>query len=79
MIVYNYFFSHGKLNKLVIFHTTKDLLKSQNSLYRIFKLRFYVRKQGVLETRFGSLESEKIIIRSLGSEKIGSYRSIPGT
>jgi len=42
--------------------------------------------QGVLGTRFGSLElqigsleSAKIIIGSLESEKSGPYRSIPGT
>ena len=42
---------------------------------------------GSLEFQIGSLESEKIIIGSLTSEKIGSlkseksglYRSIPGT
>jgi len=42
---------------------------------------------GVLGTRFGPLESEKIIIGSLKSEKIGSleseksgpYKSMPGT
>ena len=31
--------------------------------------------KGVLGTPFGSLESEKIIIRSLKSEKIGSLES----
>jgi len=35
--------------------------------------------KGVLGTRFGSLESEKIIIGSLESEKSGPYRSIPVT
>jgi len=43
--------------------------------------------QGVLGTRFGSLESEKIIIGSLKSEKIlsleleksGPYKSKPGS
>jgi len=42
---------------------------------------------GVLGTQIGSLESEKIIIGSLESDKIGSlesekslaYRSVPGT
>jgi len=42
---------------------------------------------GSLEFKIGSLESEKIIIVSLGSEKIGSlesekscpYKSMPGT
>jgi len=42
---------------------------------------------GSLDLKIGSLESAKIIIRSLESEKIGSpesdksgpYRSIPGT
>jgi len=43
--------------------------------------------KGILGTQIGSLESQKIIIGSLKSEKIGSleseklgpYRSIPGT
>jgi len=34
---------------------------------------------GVLGTRFGSLESEKIIIGSLKSEKSVPYRSKPGS
>jgi len=57
----------------------------------LFLIRFFL---SILGTRFGSLEfqiwsleSEKIIIRSLKSERIGSleseksgpYRSIPGT
>jgi len=43
--------------------------------------------KGVLVTRFGSLESEKIIfgsleskkLGSLESEKLGPYKAIPGT
>jgi len=35
--------------------------------------------QGVLGTRFGSLESAKIIIGPLESEKSGPCRSTPGT
>jgi len=34
---------------------------------------------GSLELKIGSLESEKIISGSLGSEKSRHYRSIPGT
>jgi len=40
------------------------------------KIRVFLRHLG---TRFGSLESEKIIIGSLESEKSGPYMSIPGT
>jgi len=34
---------------------------------------------GSLESKIGSLESEKFIIGSLESEKSGPYRSLPGT
>jgi len=56
--------------------------KRPNLFFHII-FRFF---QGILGTRFGSLEfqigflqSEKIIIGSLKSEKSGPYRSILGT
>jgi len=55
----------------------------RRSARRLIQAGFF---KGVLGTRFGSLEltigsleSAKIIIRPLGSEKSGPYRSTPGT
>ena len=51
---------------------------SSAPLYAVFLRRFRDRF-GSLELKIGSLESAKIIIGSLESEKSGPYKSIPGT
>ena len=61
------------------YHALWKMSIEVNPRTRYFSLRTVRVFQGVLGTRFGSLESEKIIIGSLESEKSGPYRSIPGT
>jgi len=48
-----------------------DLVFSQPQIRNTVEQVFF---KGVLGTRFGFLESEKIIMGSLGSEKIGSVK-----
>jgi len=75
-------------NHLALFWTISTFMLYYDNLFLIrFFLSILGTQFGSLEFQIWSLESEKIIIRSLKSERIGSleseksgpYRSIPGT
>ena len=80
---------NSKLSKLVVETKRLCIMINRSNKFHLQQFFFNVlgTRFGSLELKIGSLGSEKIIIGSLESEKIGSleseksgrYRSIPGT